>query len=359
MNTNQEAHMRITQEAAQWFMELQTEGSACYEAFDQWLRRSPEHIEEFLAVSSVSLTLDQIDPQRRIDIQELLAQAQASVIPLHSSTVDADNYIMARARSRGRWSRRLAVAAAILGAVMLLPLLTLRPDTYATRIGEQRTFRLDDGSVIALNTQSRVAVNFTRSVREVQLLDGEAMFSVEHDATRPFRVLSGDATVQAIGTQFNVYHSARSTTVLVVEGTVQVSANSPAAMTSPPTAEAAVASGHSPSAVASLRVSAGEQADVLAGHVQKKAQPDLQNMIAWRERKLIFHDKPLTQVVAEFNRYNSVRFEIGPNVVDEPLSGVFVADRPESLALFLQRVGSVDIQRHSDRFVISAKHHEN
>lgn len=350
MATSQETPMRITQEAAQWFMELQTEGSACYEAFDQWLRRSPEHIEEFLAISSVSLTLDQVDSQRRIDIQALLAQAQtqaqANVIPLHSLTEDAGNQA-GPARRGGRWTRRLAIAAAMLGTVVLLPWLTQRPDTYATRVGEQRTFRLDDGSIVALNTQSRVAVKFSNSVREVRLLEGEAMFSVERDARRPFRVLSGDAAVQAIGTQFNVYHTARSTTVLVVEGTVQVS-------TIPLKATTARAPSEPVAASVSLRVTAGEQADVLEGNIQKKTQPDLQSMIAWRERKLVFHDKPLTEVVAEFNRYNSVKFEIGPNVVDEPLSGVFVADRPEALVLFLQRVGVVAVERRGDRFVISA-----
>lgn len=353
MATSQETSMRVTQEAAQWFMELQTEGSACYQAFDQWLRRSPEHIEEFLAVSSVSRTLDHIDPQRRIDIDALLTQAQANVIPLHQPASDASaDGDRALPPAGGRWARRMAIAAAILAAVLLLPWLTLRPETYATRIGEQRTFRLDDGSIVALNTQSRVAVNFTNSVREVQLLDGEAMFSVERDATRPFRVLSGGATVQAIGTQFNVYNSARGTTVLVVEGTVQVST---AATTPGDSSKAAVTPKPSPAAAVSLRVTAGEQADILQGHVQKKAQPDMRNMIAWRERKLIFRDKPLSEIVAEFNRYNTVRFEVGPNVVDEPLSGVFAADRPESLALFLQRVGSVDIERRADRFVISAR----
>jgi len=51
--------------------------------------------------------------------------------------------------------------------------------------------------VVYLNTHSHVAIRFTAHTREVRLLDGEALFRVHHDTSRPFRVSTDDAVVQA------------------------------------------------------------------------------------------------------------------------------------------------------------------
>ncbi len=98
-----------------------------------------------------------------------------------------------------------------------------------TSLGEQRFFKLDDGSVLYLNTQSRVEVRYSRAARVVRLIEGEAMFTVEHDAARPFRVMAGPTVIQAVGTRFNVYRTRLSTTVSVVEGVVKIAADVPAA----------------------------------------------------------------------------------------------------------------------------------
>lgn len=59
---------------------------------------------------------------------------------------------------------------------------------YRTGTGEQATTTLADGSVLQLNTQAAVAVQYTDTTRRVDLLDGEAVFRVMKDAARPFLV---------------------------------------------------------------------------------------------------------------------------------------------------------------------------
>lgn len=49
--------------------------------------------------------------------------------------------------------------------------------------------------MLHLNTQSRVDVRFSSATREVRLLDGEALFTVAHDSTRPLRVHAKDVVV--------------------------------------------------------------------------------------------------------------------------------------------------------------------
>src|SRR5262249_31967908 len=95
--------------------------------------------------------------------------------------------------------------------------------TYRTGVGEQRRVELADGSVVHLNSKSRVRVIYSDRARDFRLLEGEALFKVGHDAARPFRVRAGDNLIRALGTQFNVLRRPSGTTVQVIEGAVQVS----------------------------------------------------------------------------------------------------------------------------------------
>ena len=71
--------------------------------------------------------------------------------------------------------------------------------------GQKRTFRLDDGTQVHLNHESRLIfpASFADSARTVYL-EGEAFFIVARDIERPFKVVSGDITTVALGTSFNV-----------------------------------------------------------------------------------------------------------------------------------------------------------
>ena len=64
--------------------------------------------------------------------------------------------------------------------------------------------RLPDGSIVELDAQSEIAVNFEPSVRRVELVRGEALFKVQKDPNRPFIVRAGGVEVRAVGTAFDV-----------------------------------------------------------------------------------------------------------------------------------------------------------
>ncbi len=351
MTLRHEDDTRITREAAEWFMELQTEGAACHRDFAQWLRRSPEHVAEFLAITGVSRRLDGVDPQHRIDIDQLLSGDGAQIVqllPPGQSQSPASHDTHTR-RSASYWKLGLAAACAAIGVLVMLRWSGPGTEVYETKVGEQRAFKLPDGSLIHLNTQSRAQVHFSATAREIRLLDGEALFVVERDAQRPFQVLSGATTVVALGTQFNIYRlPGGNTTVSVVEGAVRVTSAHARTNEAEPAAAPAGTN-------VSMRLDAGEQADIADGRLQKHMLSDVDSVTAWRQRRLVFRDKPLAEVVAEFNRYNAVQIEVGEDAGREPLSGVFAADRPESLALFLEKDKSVQIERRGDRLIIHSR----
>jgi transmembrane sensor len=338
----------LAEEAAHWLIELEEPGPKTLNDFSAWLRASPRHVEEFLLVSTVWKEFEGFDAERRLQIQQLIEEATQTVTRLAPDVVPPAAHAAPSQLSRRRTlSVAASLAASVLAAVALWFFAATAPDVYATSRGEQRAVKLNDGSIVYLNTQSRVEVQFSRQVRNVRLLEGEAMFAVEHDPARPFRVISDDTVIQAIGTQFNVYRSNAGTTVSVVEGIVELSPTE--YETQPPDSRqpvipATVAASRPPIAEMN-RLRAGQQARVARdGEIVKRELPDLQQIVAWRERTLVFRGDSLEDVAREFNRYNELQVRLeGDRVRGKRLTGVFDADDPRSLILFLRRDPSLQI----------------
>src|ERR1700734_2214440 len=181
--------------------------------FVAWLKESPRNVRDFLLMLS-------LDGARLHSLEALIAKVDQRVTPLTLRPAPAAAAAAARSR-RLKWT---AVAAGVLVAAVgaLFWYAHPRSHDFETATGEQRTFELEDGSVVSLNTHFRVAVRLTAHVREVRLVRGEALFHVAHDPSRPFLVSTDDAVVQAVGTQFDVYRRDDGTVVAVLEGRVNV-----------------------------------------------------------------------------------------------------------------------------------------
>lgn len=329
-------------QAADWVIRLE-DGLTQTEtlAFVGWLRASPVHIREYLQAEAAWYALEGVDSQRRIDIDALLT-ADDSVVPFAGKPLSREEQTGAAAairRSRTHW---WAIAAGLVLAAVAIPLLWyangLRTQVYTTALGEQRTIVLEDGSVMELNTASEVAVRFSGAVRDVEMAAGEAFFTVKKEAARPFRVYSNGVEVQAVGTQFNVYRHAEQTVVSVLEGRVRVL----------PAEESATG----------LELAVGNQVVVAPGRQSVTADADaMMRALAWRERKLVFADEPLVNVVAEINRYNARQLTVNdPRLASRRISGVFNVHDPEVIVRFLTRSAGVSVTESADRgWVLAAK----
>jgi len=339
---------QLDAEAAEWLIELRDPEHDILEAdaklaereaaFLEWLALSPQHLQAFEKASRTFDALDKLRALDGIDVQQLIKGHSNDVIPL---------YPMHSAQRRRRPARHaLAVAAAVSALAVGVAILWAqsRSHSYATVVGEQRTVRLDDGSVIHLNTDSQVAVHFNEQTRAVTLVAGEALFEVSHDSSRPFIVSTGAATIRDLGTKFDVYRrAAAQTTVSVVEGAVQVMAGDAAP-------SGALREGKP------TQLDAGEEANISGGLIVKKSKPDVIRAVAWRDRTLSFSGASLAEVATEFNRYNKVQIRIeGAAVRERQLSGVFSADHPQSVILFLAKDASLAVVPDGDSWIISAR----
>ena len=329
------ARQAIQSEAAEWVLRLDEERLTLPVRTEllRWLKQSPQHIEEFLFAAAAWRELDDIDPQKHLDVDSLIAEVEGNVITLDEDATDTES-AGTTTRRGARWIGGIAATVLLtVGAVLIGSLLSpIRH--YETDLGQQTLFTLADGSIVHLNTQSELTVRMTEDSRDLELIQGEAMFEVTRDPSRPFRVRSGEITVEAIGTQFNVYRREDGVHVTVVEGSVKVEAM-PAAK--PQLAAAAVT------------LTAGEEArSDRSGDVARIETPDVEKHTAWREQRLVFRGDSLAAVAAEFNRYNQLQIVVvAPPSATRPITATFDAHDPESFVAFLERDPTLRVVRSS------------
>lgn len=245
---------------------------------------------------------------------------------------------------------RLAFASAL--AVVILAgawfLIPRDPQYVTTQIAEVRDVPLDDGSVVTLGARSSLEVaGFTSAARTVRLASGEAFFSIAHDTSHPFVVLAGDTRIRVVGTKFNVRYDNGQVRVSVAEGIVEVTHADGSSERIGGTAAPA----------SSIRLIAGQQVAV-ANTAPLPAPITVQGASAgaWREGRLDYQDAPLSEIVADANRYRVGEIRIvSPSLADERLTTSFrttqidqmLATLPETLPLTVQRNpdGTIDLRR--------------
>jgi transmembrane sensor len=363
MGITRRARREIAGEAVDWFLQFQERAASGpdRQGFSEWLLRSPAHVEEYLRVSC-SWSLADVAAAGDLEAAALVAAAKAhhetdNVVALPSrlsrrslSSGNVPGSGPARALSGRTW-RAALVASLVLGIALSITWLSWQsPMTFQTVVGEQSSFTLQDGSVVFLNTNSKVRIGWLPTERHIELVRGEARFKVARDASRPFTVATATAAVRALGTVFNVRAEPLSTQVAVLEGQVEVTVARPAepAFIAPASANEDSTAVQAP-AIERVRLAAGERAAVTRGGIQTNAGPPIEAVMAWTERRLVFQDQPLDTVLEEFNRYRT-----HPLVLDDPplaalrISGVFDLSDPESLIAYLGTYEAVRVDRRGD-----------
>lgn len=300
-------------------------------AFETWRRENPEHEWVFSRMQHHNSIADLFVTDERV--QELIEQAHADTQP---------------GWGRTGWWRSTGVRYAAMAASLVLaagvPLAWLAinnmpagtPDQaalqrYETAVGERSTVSLSDGSVVTLNTDSQVEIDYSESLRRIKLLRGQGYFDVSRDIDRPFSVEAGDKRVVAIGTAFDVrYDNVNTVQVTLVEGRVQV-ADLPASSSPKPVSPA----DRQP---ATIELNPGERLIAVAGIEPEVAKTDVDVETSWLTGKLVFHEKPLADVVAEMNRYSAQKLVLDNDerLHETTVSGVFNTGRTSSFVNALE-----------------------
>jgi transmembrane sensor len=322
----------IDEEAAVWIwrMDSAAVAGADRQAFQAWLRQDPRHRRAAAALSTVWSTLDGLAEAKR---EEKIATFANTAKPplLH--------------HPQRRWFAAAAVLAAIaVGAIWLQQGSELQ--TLATAVGQQRNVTLADGSTVTLNTNTILETDLRWHTREIYLRKGEAHFQVAHDRSRPFLVHAGDAVVRAVGTAFEVRVLAdQHVDVVVNEGRVEVQATAPLPASPNPATRARAAA-----ATTVRALNAGERLSTASRDyaVTPITAQQMSSELAWREGAIIFDGQPLSDAIAEIERYTDARIVVSdPEIAGLRVGGRFRTGDVQEFFDALQTALPVSI-RHTD-----------
>jgi transmembrane sensor len=350
-------------QAATWLVRRESSDFSDQEkqAFDAWLQADARHQAAYVRLEAAWRRADRLNRLRPLDgavDEDLLARspfirmeefsareatqrsAATSNEAANSRFDDAPGEGAPARASKRRWiaglSAGIAATIAALAVGLWMAFGHSEWQEYSTDFGGVERIRLEDGSIVHLNTNSVMRVRLRADYRQVVLDRGEALFKVAHDKSRPFDVQAAGTTVRAVGTEFSVRlreskevgGGQDGVEVLVKEGRVAIDPpkekpDQPAAL---------------PPSISTL--SAGEAVVITAKrlHVEKVADTDVSKKLGWTEGRLWFERQRLADVVAEFNRYNRRQMVIAdPSIADLRIGGGFEATDPDSFMAALEK----------------------
>jgi transmembrane sensor len=341
----------VTAEACAWIAQLESESMTSDDlaAYKEWVERSPAHKQEIQRLAVLSSEMNLLT-----EMAQPLKEAATRQRQLSSQNQD------------GYWSRlRLAGVALI----MLLSVYTGNQyisfydqnelAMYSTEVGDYREITLSDGTVLELNTDSQIEIDYSEERRKVRLLNGEAFFQVAHNANRPFIVYANEKAVRAVGTAFVVRLSDKALEVLVTEGKVELSAADKSVepndiakgLSNDNVGESATAL---TPVVEPIFMRAGEtivykkidNKVAIKEKVQVVSKREIKRKLSWQDGLLDFSDTPLIEVVEDLSRYTSIEIEIlDPELRDLKFGGLFRTNELQALFNALETTFDIQVEK--------------
>lgn len=313
------------QQAIEWQAQLSSDLATEQQTsdFNRWLQECPENAIAWRAVNDFWTGLD------RLTLADMGCES-AKPIPLVQKT-------RAIKPKRPYLKATLALAASLLLMLRIAyPELGYYLADYRTLTGQQQQITLSDGSSILLNTHSAVSVDFSVGQRLMTLDQGEAYFKVAKDPGRPFVVKTEAGTVQALGTAFDVKESGQAVSVTVFEHAVKVT----------------TASGE-----VKENLVEGEGLEFSAAHLNAASPVNLQRASAWQHQRIVFQDKPLSEVASELERYRPGKIIIlSESIKSLPITGVFGIEDTDIALQSIEQSLPVKVLKLTEKLVLlSAK----
>lgn len=211
--------------------------------------------------------------------------------------------------------------------------------TYQTTLGERKNITLADGSRIELNTDTVIRADVNESHRTIELVRGEALFQVHHDVARPFTVLASHHRITDLGTTFVVREKPGRLEVALLEGQARLEAES----AKTPSRQVAV-------------LMPGDEAVATPQQISITHKPvaDIRDDLGWRRGLLVFHRATLSEVAAEYNRYNEQKIIIADqSAAARTMSATLPVNDLATFARIARNFLGLHVRESKDEIVIS------
>lgn len=241
--------------------------------FLAWLEADPDHLRQYEQAKAGQAALEPLRGAFAADLARL-RRRRSSPVPRRTALAGG------------------LAAAGVAAAVCLAPGLKQGSGGRLYESGPARIVdvALDDGTRVTLDADSAIRVALADDARRVTLERGSAYFDVAHDAGHPFQVAIGDRRVIVTGTRFVTTLTGDGAQVSLLEGRVVLGTRDVA---------------RADALDEGMTLSPGERAVFRPGRPEvEKASADVETATAWRKRRLVFQDAPLSAVVAAAARYS-------------------------------------------------------
>jgi transmembrane sensor len=309
---------QVRAEAAAWLARLHaTDRDAADEAgFRAWLNDDPDHALAFEAVDRMWSDVGGLNGLPS-DLRKAFGPAPQA---------------QPRRASRRALLAGVGLLAVTGGSAMFWRSASAK--VYETEVGEQKHVALDDGSLLLLDAQTRVAVSFSETARLVDMKYGRVNFRVVPDLKRPFIVQAAEKKIVATRCNFDVRCEDGKVQVILIHGEADVKP-----------ASAPQARGE--------RLKAGDRL-VAANDVETRDKPDLTHVLAWQSGYEMFDNEYLSQAADEMNRYSTAKLAVDPSVAGLKVSGVYRVGDNSAFAHSLAKLLPITVRQMGDTLVLTA-----
>lgn len=287
-------------------------------AMEVWLAESPGHRLAYLRLYAAWNYADRLAAMRQPRFGQLISSG----------------------RKIGPAAFKIAAACAVVAAIGVeATSYSAKPQTQAfeTPVGGHETLKLADGSRIELNTNTKVRMSLSAGQRRVWLDRGEAYFEIQHNAARPFTVVTGNHRVTDLGTKFTIRANGDSLRVALLEGRARLETDS--VWNQPQT----------------ILLTPGDVVVATKTNLSMERQPArlLNDDLGWRHGMLIFDRTPLADVVAQFNRYNTKKLAVSGPAARMKIDGTFPADNVKDFLHLARAVLDLNVEQQPDAIMLS------
>lgn len=278
-------------QAALWHERMLAPSPATQAAFAAWRDAHPGHAAAWAQVSAAR------------DQSAMLAE-EGPLLALRQQTLART--LLARPPARRRPALMAATVLALVGTPLAAYSIhawktghTQAPtvESFHTDVGQQADVTLPDGSLVTLDTNSRLEVRFAGGERSMRL-DGQGWFRIKSSAT-PWQIDAGGQTFTATQGSFDLRAEPGHVRAYADSGRLTLGED-----------KAVLAPGR-------LLAQRGEERVI-------RDLPDPAGFVGWREGLLQFQNVPLSEAVSEFNRYRRQPIRlVDPRAGSLRISGAF------------------------------------
>ncbi len=202
--------------------------------------------------------------------------------------------------------------------------------------GQKITVTLSDGTIVKLNSDSKIIVpdHFANDVRQVELI-GEAFFDVNRDTSRPFIIKTNDLKVEVLGTSFNLrsYSNSRNSLVAVKTGRVAV---------------------NKISGTEKIYLEPNEMVSLKGNGDFSKSQIVNNDLVfGWTDQRLVFDETSLEDVFEQMDRWFGVEIVIERDIINKrPYTASYKNPTLEEVFKSLSHLYQFNYKKDENRIIV-------